>query len=187
MTSTSYQGSTGIVLQFDLNRNIDGAARDVQAAINTARGFLPANLPNDPLYRKVNPAEAPVLILALTSDSLAIGQMYDVASSILEQKLSQIEGVGQVFVGGGSLPAVRVELNPTTLNKYGITLEDVRGVISSTNVNRPKGQLANDNRNWKIQTNDQLRTASQYVPLIVTYRLGAALRLADVAKVGGFS
>ena len=183
MTSTSYRGSTGIVLQFDLNRNIDGAARDVQGAINAARGFMPANLPNNPLYRKVNPAEAPILILALTSDSIATPQLYDVASSILQQKLSQIEGVGQVFVGGSALPAVRVEVNPTVLNKYGITLEDVRGVLSSTNVNRPKGQLANDNRDWEIQTNDQLRTASQYAPLIVTYRLGAAVRLADVAKV----
>jgi multidrug efflux pump subunit AcrB len=141
MTSTSYRGSTGITLQFDLSRNIDGAARDVQAAINAARGFLPANLPSNPTYRKVNPADAPILILALTSDSVSVEQMYDAASSILQQKLSQVEGVGQVFVGGSSLPAVRVELNPMALSAYGISLENVRGVLSATNVNRPKGNL----------------------------------------------
>ena len=142
MTSTSNRGSTSVVLQFDLNRNIDGAARDVQAAINAARGYLPPNLPSNPIYRKVNPAEAPILIVALTSDSMGTAQMYDAASTILQQKLSQVKGVGQVFVGGGSLPAVRVDLNPTALNKYGISLEDVRGVLAGTNVNRPKGQLA---------------------------------------------
>ena len=183
MTSTSSRGSTSIVLQFDLNRNIDGAARDVQAAINAARGYLPANLPSNPIYRKVNPAEAPVLIIALTSDSVGTAQMYDAASTILQQKLSQVEGVGQVFVGGSSLPAVRVDLNPTALNKYGISLEDVRGVLTSTNVNRPKGQLADETRTWEIQTNDQLRTAEQYRPLIVAYRAGAAVRLPDVANV----
>ena len=130
MTSTSYRGSTSIVLQFDLNRNIDGAARDVQAAINAARGYLPPNLPSNPTYRKVNPADAPILILALTSDTVSTARMYDAASTILQQKLSQVEGVGQVFVGGSSLPAVRVELNPTALNKYGIGLEDVRSMLS---------------------------------------------------------
>jgi hydrophobe/amphiphile efflux-1 (HAE1) family protein len=183
MTSTSSRGSTSIVLQFDLDRNINGAARDVQAAINAARGYLPPDLPNQPIYRKVNPAEAPVLIIALTSDSVGTGQMYDAASSILQQKLSQVEGVGQVFVGGASLPAVRVDLNPTTLSKYGISLEEVRGVLTSTNINRPKGQLANEARTWEIQTNDQLRTAEQYRPLIVAYRAGAAVRLPDVASV----
>ena len=138
MTSTSYRGSTSIVLQFDLDRNINGAARDVQAAINAARGFLPANLPYQPIYRKINPADAPVLIIALTSDNLTTAQMYDAASSIMQQKLSQVEGVGQVFVGGASLPAVRVEVNPTILNKYGLSLEDVRGVLAGTNVKRPK-------------------------------------------------
>ena len=128
MTSASSRGSTSIVLQFDLDRNIDGAARDVQAAINAARGYLPANLPSNPIYRKVNPAEAPILNIALTSDSVGTGQMYDAAWVSLQQKLSQVEGVGQVFVWGSSLPAVRVELNPTALNKYGISLEDVRGV-----------------------------------------------------------
>ncbi len=183
MTSTSSRGSTSIVLQFDLDRNIDGAARDVQAAINAARGYLPPTLPSNPTYRKVNPAEAPVLIIALTSDTVGTAQMYDAASTILQQKLSQVEGVGQVFVGGSSLPAVRVDLNPTALNKYGISLEDVRGVLSSTNINRPKGQLADEIRTWEIETNDQLRVAEQYQPLIVAYRAGAPVRLPDVANV----
>ncbi len=183
MTSTSSRGSTTIVLQFDLDRDINGAARDVQAAINAARGYLPPTLPNNPTYRKVNPAEAPVLIIALTSDTVGTAQMYDAASTILQQKLSQVEGVGQVFVGGGALPAVRVDLNPTALNKYGISLEDVRGVLSSTNINRPKGQLADETRTWEIQTNDQLRVAEQYRPLIVAYRAGAPVRLPDIANV----
>ena len=183
MTSTSSRGSTSIVLQFDLDRNIDGAARDVQAAINAARGYLPPTLPNQPTYRKVNPAEAPVLIIALTSDSVSTAQMYDAASTILEQKLSQVEGVGQVFVGGSSLPAVRVDVNPMALSKYGISLEDVRSVLANTNINRPKGQLADEKRTWEIQTNDQLHVAEQYRPLIVTYRAGAAVRLPDVANV----
>jgi multidrug efflux pump len=183
MTSTSTLGSTIIVLQFDLNRNIDGAARDVQAAINAARGYLPVNLPSNPNYRKVNPAEAPILLIALTSDSVGTPQMYDAASSILQQKLSQVRGVGQVFVGGSSLPAVRVDVNPTALNKYGISLEEVRGVLANTNINRPKGQLVDETRTWEIQTNDQLRVAEQYRSLIVTYRAGAAVRLPDVADV----
>jgi multidrug efflux pump len=183
MTSASFRGSTSIVLQFDLSRNIDGAARDVQAAINAARGYLPPNLPNNPIYRKVNPAEAPVLILALTSDIVSTAQMYDAATTILQQKLSQVEGVGQVFVGGSSLPAVRVDLNPTALNKYGISLEAVRGVLTGTNLNRPKGQLADEKRTWEIQTNDQLYTAEQYRPVVVAYRAGAAVRLSDVATV----
>ncbi len=139
MTSTSSIGSTNIILQFDLNRNIDGAARDVQAAINAARSQLPANLPSNPTYRKVNPADAPVLILALTSETATRGQMYDAASTILQQKLSQVEGVGQVQVGGSSLPAVRVDLNPTALNKYGIGLEDVRTMLASANANSSQG------------------------------------------------
>ncbi len=183
MTSTSTLGSTSIVLQFDLSRNIDGAARDVQAAINAARGYLPPTLPSNPIYRKVNPAEAPVLIIALTSDTINTAQMYDAASSIMQQKLSQVRGVGQVFVGGSSLPAVRVDLNPMALNKYGISLEDVRGVLASTNINRPKGHLADAAQSWEIQTNDQLHTAEQYRPLILTYRAGAAVRLPDVADV----
>ena len=183
MTSASFRGSTSIVLQFDLSRNINGAARDVQGAINAARGFLPPNLPNNPIYRKVNPAEAPVLILALTSDTVSTAQMYDAATTILQQKLSQVEGVGQVFVGGSSLPAVRVDLNPTALNKYGISLEAVRGVLTSTNINRPKGQLGDERRTWEVQTNDQLYTAEQYRPVVVAYRAGAAVRLSDVATV----
>src|SRR6267143_52400 len=183
MTSTSMLGSTSIVLQFELSRDIDGAARDVQAAINAARGDLPANLPNNPWYYKVNPADAPILILSLTSDIVSRGKMYDVASSILQQKLSQVDGVGQVYVGGGSLPAVRVDLNPTALNKYGIGLGDVRRMLSSTNVNRPKGQLADGTRTWEIRTNDQLHAAEDYLPLIVAYRSGRAVQLSDVATV----
>ena len=183
MTSTSYLGSTAIVLQFDLSRNIDGAARDVQAAINAARGQLPSNLPNNPNYRKVNPADAPILILALTSDTVDTARMYDAAASILQQKLSQVEGVGQVFVGGSSLPGVRVDLNPTVLNNYGIGLDDVRAVLSGANANRPKGQLADATTAWEISTTDQLLKAEQYRPLIVAYRRGAAVRLSDVADV----
>jgi len=183
MTSTSYQGSSSITLQFDLNRDIDGAARDVQAAINAARGYLPANLPANPTYRKVNPSDAPILILALTSNTKTRAQMYDVASSILAQKLSQVGGVGQVFVGGSSLPAVRVELSPMVLSKYGISLEEVRSVLASTNVNSPKGQLAFGDQTWDIQANDQLRIAEPYLPLIVRYQSGAAVRLGDVADV----
>ncbi len=183
MTSTSSLGSTSIALQFDLSRNIDAAARDVQAAINAARGQLPANLPNNPAYRKTNPADAPILILALTSDTADTGRMYDAASSILQQKLSQIEGVGQVNVGGSALPAVRVELNPTVLNKYGIGLDQVRAVLNTANANRPKGRLADATTMWAISTTDQLLKAEQYRPLIVAYRNGAAVRLADVAEV----
>ncbi|MDD5167904.1 MAG: efflux RND transporter permease subunit, partial [Syntrophales bacterium] len=183
MTSMSSRGATSVVLQFDLDRDINGAARDVQGAINAARGFLPPNLPNNPTYRKVNPSEAPILIIGLTSDTIDRGKIYDAASSILMQKLSQAHGVGQVIVGGGSLPAVRVEMNPVILNKYGINTADVRNMLAATNVNRPKGQLSDETRTWEIQTNDQLRKAEQYRPLIVSYRSGAAVRLPDVAEV----
>jgi multidrug efflux pump len=183
MTSTSTLGSTNIILQFDLNRNIDGAARDIQAAINAARSQLPANLPTNPNYRKVNPADAPVLILALTSDTMPKGRMYDAASTILQQKLSQISGVGQVFVGGSSLPAVRVELNPWALNKYGIGLEDVRTMLANSNANRPKGHLYDGEKRSDVWASDQLYGAEQYKPLIVTYRNGAPVRLTDVAEV----
>src|SRR5262249_15181037 len=152
MTSTSYLGSTTVVLQFDLSRNIDGAARDVQAAINAARSSLPANLPSNPSYRKVNPADAPILILGLTSTTLSRGQMYDVASTVLQQKLAQVEGVGQVIVGGSSLPAVRIELNPSALARYGIGLEDVRTVVAQTNVKRPTGQLTDRGQTSEIAT-----------------------------------
>src|SRR5947209_1571026 len=154
MTSSSNLGSTSIVLQFDLSRDIDGAARDVQAAINAARSQLPANLPNNPTYRKVNPADAPVLILALTSDTIDKGQMYDAASSILQQKLAQTEGVGQVSVGGGALPAIRVEVNPTLLNSLGLGLEDIRQTLTSANANRPKGDIGNGERDSEISTTD---------------------------------
>jgi hydrophobe/amphiphile efflux-1 (HAE1) family protein len=183
MTSVSGLGSTSITMQFELNRNIDGAARDVQASINAARSNLPANLPSNPRYRKVNPADAPVLIMALTSATSKREMMYDAASTILAQKLSQVEGVGQVVVGGGSLPSVRVELNPTALNKYGIGLNEVGNALNATNANKPKGQLADDVRTWEIQTNDQLYKASEYRPLIIAYRSGAAVHLTDVADV----
>jgi multidrug efflux pump len=183
MTSTSNLGSTSIVLQFDLNRDINGAARDVQAAINAARGYLPPTLPNNPTYRKVNPADAPILILALTSTTLDRGRMYDAGSSILQQKLSQVPGVGQVIVGGGALPAVRVEVNPLALSRYGIGLEDVRGVLAATNVNRPKGQLTDATRASELLANDQLLRAEQYAPLIVAYQAGRPVQLTDVATV----
>jgi multidrug efflux pump len=183
MTSTSNRGSTSITLQFELNRDINGAARDVQGAINAARGFLPANLPSNPSYRKVNPSDAPIMIIALTSATMTKPQLYDAASTILNQKLSQVEGVGQVFVGGSSLPAVRVDLNPLALNRYGISLESVRGAISATNVNRPKGNLVSGDRSWEVRSNDQLRKAAEYLPLVVSYRNGAAVRLKDIANV----
>ena len=183
MTSASYLGSTSITLQFDLSRNIDGAARDVQAAINAARANLPSNLPQNPGYRKVNPADAPVMILALTSDIYSRGQLYDAASTIMQQRLLQIEGVGQVNVGGGALPAVRVDLNPTQLNNTGLTLEDVRPMLSQQNANIPKGQLSDERKTSDIFANDQLLKARDYEPLIVAYRNGAAVRLSDIAKV----
>jgi multidrug efflux pump len=183
MTSSSSVGQTRITLQFGLNRNIDGAARDVQAAINAARADLPVSLRSNPTYRKVNPADAPVLILALTSATLNQGQLYDSAATVLEQKLSQVQGIGQVNIGGSSLPAVRVELNPNALFKYGIGLEDVRAALSSANANSPKGVLDDGDRRFQIYTNDQARTADQYRSLIVAYRNGAAVRLNDVGSV----
>src|SRR5499427_3786171 len=183
MTSTSQLGSTSIVLQFDLNRNIDAAGRDVQAAINAARSQLPANLPGNPTYRKVNPADAPVLILALTSDTITLPRMYDAADSILAQKLSQIDGVGQVFVGGGARPAVRAEVNPTLLNKLGVGLDSVRTALGAANANRPKGELSGPVNAWTIQANDQIFTADQYRKLIVSYNNGSPVRLGDVADV----
>ncbi len=183
MTSTSQLGSTAIVLQFDLNRNIDAAARDVQAAINAARGNLPANLPQNPTYRKVNPADAPIMILALTSDSINKPEMYDAADSILAQKLAQVEGVGQVFVGGGSQPAVRAELNPTQLNNMGVGLDQVRIALATANANRPKGAFSSKQETVNITANDQMFKANQYRNLIVSYNNGAPVRLSDVADV----
>ena len=165
MTSTSVLGSSRIVLQFDLNRDINGAARDVQAAINAAQTQLPTGMPSIPSYRKMNPADAPIMILALTSDTKNQGEMYDAASTILAQKLSQVNGVGQVTVGGSSLPAVRVELNPTALNKYGIGLDTVRAVLSAANANRPKGSVEQGARHWQISADDQATKAEQYAPL----------------------
>jgi len=183
MTSSSSLGQTRITLQFDLDRDIDGAARDVQAAINAARSLLPSGLPTNPSYRKVNPADAPILILVLTSDTMTRGQLYDAASTILAQKLSQIKGIGQVHVGGSSLPAVRVELNPALLNRYGISPEQVRFSIAASNANRPKGSVESGDKHWQISANDQAKKASDYIPLIVSYRNGAAVRLADLGEV----
>ena len=183
MTSSSSLGSTSITLQFDLSRNIDGAARDVEAAINAARSYLPANLPANPTYRKVNPSDAPIMILGLTSDKYSTPKMYDEASTIMEQKLSQIEGVGQVFVGGGALPSVRVEVNPTKLESRGLTIQNIQQVLSLQNADRPRGRLANDSVTADIVTNDQITQADQYKPLIIGYHNGNAVHLSDVADV----
>jgi len=183
MTSSSQLGSTGITLQFDLNRDINAAARDVQAAINAARSQLPANLPSNPNYRKANPADAPILILALTSDTMTVPQMYDAADSILAQKLAQVDGVGQVFVGGAAQPAVRAEVNPTLLNKLGVGLDTVRNALNAANANRPKGAVSGRTTSYSFTDTDQLFTADQYRPLIVAYHNGAAVRLGDVGEV----
>ena len=183
ITSSSSLGSTRITLQFDLSRDVDSAARDVQAAINAARTLLPTGMPSNPTYRKINPADAPIMILALTSDSLTRGQMYDAASTVLAQKLSQIEGVGQASVSGGALPAVRVSLDPVRLAANGISLEQVRSAISSTNANRPLGAVEREDHYWQVAANDQARTAADYAPLVLTWRNGNAVRLADVAEV----
>jgi multidrug efflux pump len=183
MTSVSSLGSTSITIQFDLNRNIDGAARDVQAAINAARAYLPSNLPSNPTWRKVNPADSPIMIVALTSSIYDRGPMYDAASTILMQRLSQVPGVGQVVVGGGALPGVRVELNPTQLNSYGLGLLDVANVLSNQNANLAKGQFANNQTTADITVNDQLLHAVDYQPLIVGYHNGSAVKLSDVAEV----
>jgi multidrug efflux pump len=183
MTSSSNLGTTNITLQFDLTRNIDGAARDVQAAINAARSYLPANLPSNPSYRKVNPADAPIMILALTSNVYDRGKLYDAASTIMQQRLSQVEGVGQVSVGGSSLPAVRVDVNPTQLNGYGLGLQDVASMLRAQNANSPKGQITDGATSADVTTNDQLLHAVDYMPLVVGYHNGAAVKLTDVASV----
>jgi len=183
MTSASYLGSTSITLQFDLNRDINGAARDVQAAINAARSYLPTNLPANPTYRKVNPADAPIMIVALTSDIYDRGKLYDAASTILEQRLSQLQGVGQVTIGGGALPAVRAEVNPTLLESFGLGLADVSNMLSRQNANVPKGQLSDEQQTADIVANDQLLRADYYKPLIVGYHNGAAIKLSDIADV----
>ena len=183
MTSASSLGQTRITLQFDLSRDIDGAARDVQAAINAARPLLPSGLPSNPTYHKANPSDAPVMILSLTSDALTRGQMYDAASTVLAQRISQVRGVGQVDVSGSALPAVRVELNIAALNRAGISLETVRTAIAATNANRPKGMIDDADRTWEVGANDQARLAAEYQPLVIAYRNGAPVRLADVADV----
>ncbi len=183
MTSSSTVGTTRITLQFNLGRNIDGAARDVQAAINAARADLPTSLRQNPTYRKVNPADAPIAILAMTSDTLTRGQIYDAASTIMQQALSQIDGIGQVGISGSSLPAVRVELVPQALFKYGIGLEDVRAALASANAHSPKGALEDGDRRYQIYTNDQANHAVDYKPLVIAYRNGAAVRLTDVGEV----
>jgi len=183
MTSSSSLGTTRVTLQFDLGRNINGAARDVQAAINASLSLLPTGLPTKPVYHKVNPADAPIMILALTSDIMSQAQVYDAASTVMSQKLSQIKGVGQVSVGGGSLPAVRVELNPNALNKYGIPLASVASAISSTNGNRPKGIIDTHDQQWQIAANDQVHLAKDYLPIIISYYKGAAVKLSNVAEV----
>jgi multidrug efflux pump len=183
MTSASSLGSTQVTLQFDLSRDIDGAARDVEAAINASRSYLPANLPGNPTYRKVNPADSPIMILGLTSDKYAPAQMYDAASTVIEQKLSQISGVGQVNLGGGALPAVRVDANPAQLAHYGLSLANLQTVLSAQNANLPKGQLINGDTSADILANDQITLAADYRQLVVGYSNGAAVRLQDVAEV----
>ena len=183
ITSSSSLGSTRITLQFDLSRSINEAATEVQSAINAARSQLPSGMPNNPTYRKVNPADAPIMILTLTSDSMTRGEMYDWASTVIAQRLSQVRGIGQVTVGGSALPAVRVELNPRALNAYGIGLGEVRTALAATNANRPKGLVEDASRAWWIYANDQAKSAAEYLPLIVSWRNGAAVRLADVAEV----
>ena len=186
MTSSSSLGITRIGLQFGLDRNIDGAARDVQAGINAARADLPTNLRTNPTYRKVNPADAPIVILALTSKTLTRGQLYDAASNVLQQRLSQIKGVGQVIIGGATLPAVRVELNGEALNKFGVGLEDVRAALASANANSPKGAIEEGVKHFQIYNNDQATKAEDYAPLVIAYRNGNAVRLSDVATVTDF-
>ena len=183
MTSASFLGTTSITLQFDLNRSIDGAARDVQAAINAARSYLPSNLPANPTYRKVNPADSPIMIVALTSEVYDRGKMYDAASTVMAQRLSQVQGVGQVTVGGSSLPGVRVDVNPTQLNSYGLGMQDVAAMLNKQNANSPKGQISNGTTTMDVSSNDQLLKAVDYMPLVVGYHSGAAVKLSDVANV----
>ncbi|MGB9488658.1 MAG: efflux RND transporter permease subunit, partial [Terriglobia bacterium] len=183
MTSASTLGSTSVTIQFDLSRDIDGAARDVQAAINAARTYLPANLPANPTYRKVNPADAPIMILGLTSDKYGPDKLYDEASTVIQQKLSQIQGVGQVTAGGGALPSVRVDANPTQLASYGLTLANLQSVLSLQNSDLAKGQISDGIVTADIVANDQISHAADYKPLIVGYKRGAAVRLSDVAQV----
>ncbi|WP_010222018.1 efflux RND transporter permease subunit [Pseudomonas donghuensis] len=183
LTSSSSQGSTRVILGFDQGRDIDAAAREVQAAINASRNLLPSGMRSMPTYKKYNPSQAPIMVLALTSSVLQKGQLYDLASTILSQSLSQVPGVGEVQIGGSSLPAVRVELEPQLLNQYGVALDDVRQTIANANQRRPKGFIEDGQRNWQVQANDQLEKAKDYEPLVIRYQDGAVLRLSHVAKV----
>jgi hydrophobe/amphiphile efflux-1 (HAE1) family protein len=183
MTSSSLAGSTSVTLQFDLNRDIDAAARDVQAAINASAGQLPANLPSLPTYRKINPADSPIIVAAVRSNVLPLSRLYDVSDSIIAQKLSQISGVGQVQIGGSARPAVRIELNPAVMSNYGVGLEDVRTALGSVNSNEPKGSVSNGLIRWTIIDNDQLFDANHYRPIIVAYHNGAPVRIGDIASV----
>src|SRR5579863_9134566 len=183
MTSRSSVGSANITLQFDLSRDINGAARDVQAAINAAAGYLPANLPSRPRYRKINPADQPILLMTLESDVVPRPQLYDIASSVFAQKLSQVEGVGQVTVGGSSLPAVRVEVNPQPLSKYNVGLDQIGTFLQQSNAHSPKGSLADANSTLPIYATDQLFLAKEYKDLVVVYRNGAPVRLSDLGRV----
>jgi len=183
MTSMSSLGSTRIILQFDFDRDINGAARDVQAAINAAQSLLPTGMPSRPTYRKANPSDAPIMILTLTSDTWSQGQLYDYASTQLAQTISQIDGVGDVDIGGSSLPAVRVDLNPQALFNQGVSLDDVRSAISNANVRNPQGAIESQGQRWQLATNDELKTADEYKPLIIHYNNGSAVRLSDVANV----
>ena len=183
MTSSSSLGSTQVVLQFDLERDIDGAAREVQAAINAAMTLLPTGMPSNPSYRKANPADMPIMVLALTSETLSRGELYDLASTVLAQKIAQVNGIGQVSVAGSSLPAVRVDLNPDALNHYGLALDEVRSAISAANSEGPKGAVEQGGQHWQVDGNDQLRTAAEFIPLIVRHSSGQVVRLGDVAEV----
>src|ERR1041384_5606961 len=183
MTSSSNTGQAQVTMQFDLDRNIDAAARDVQAAINAARRQLPANLPSNPGYRKNNPSDQPIVILALTSEIDERSKIYDVADSILNQKIAQIPGVGQVNIQGSSRPAVRVQINPTALTKYDIGWEQIQATLTAANANRPKGELSDGEHSWQLATSDQLFKAAEYRPLIVAYKNGAPVRLSDIATV----
>ncbi|OYU75715.1 MAG: acriflavine resistance protein B, partial [Burkholderiales bacterium PBB5] len=181
--SDSRQGSTSITLEFALGRDINGAARDVQAAINAARGQLPSGMPGNPTFRKSNPSQAPIMVLALSSPNLAPGALYDLAATVLAQKIAQINGVGEVSVGGSSLPAIRVQLNPHALSHYGVALDEVRRAISATNSVRPRGSIEGGDRLWEVQLSGQLRHAAEYQSLVIRYRDGAPVRLGDVATL----
>ncbi len=186
MTSQSGQNNSRITLQFGLDRDIDGAARDVEAAINAARADLPSSLKSNPTYRKFNPADSPIMVLALTSTTRTPGELYDIASNVLQQRLSQLSGIGNVDVGGSALPGVRVELNPKALFHYGIGLEDVRAALASANANSPKGAIEDDDFHYQLYANDQASRAAQYKELVVAYRNGSAVRLSDVGEVVDF-